>query len=307
MTLHSLKKSLHTAQSSASNAYSAEQSISSMHVSGSFYNASAGDVFLNDAKDLYSAGQEAIHSNLPSEEKADILGDLEAAIQEMIDALWEQCENAIANAWAQAENSFNDGQDTINGDYLQDAISEWEDWAGDSWPDVDFGEYVSAVENAYDGEVWMRAFSETTNAPLGECMALQKEAMRLQAMLDALEAADDISNAFEAGLDGEPTFEDFTGELADDEKVVQDEIDYREEVKAEMKDEMEEMRGEMAEARGEEGMGEEERSWLERAAEEEEAWVAEDETATDITLGAAEYVTEGEIVIDVIEAGAFVL
>lgn len=113
------------------------------------------------------------------------------AVSEMEDELFDEFCATMYREWFAKEVQMNNGQITITEEHYLPAITDWLDRQQEVtgvdpssgavetiWPDdTDLGEYASMIQGRYSADVWMRAFTDTTESPIGPCEQIREAAV----------------------------------------------------------------------------------------------------------------------------------
>jgi len=113
------------------------------------------------------------------------LGLIYEALNFIVDELFQMYCETMYMAWSSHEVAMNNGQITLTETYFFPEITNFlaeqlntGPLGEQRWPfDTNTWDYAFQIEQAYDMDVWIRAFSDTTNSPIAVCEEIRETAV----------------------------------------------------------------------------------------------------------------------------------
>lgn len=109
-----------------------------------------------------------------------------------VDEAYDTMASGLVEHWDSTAASFNNGQQSIYGYYLENELYSFLDSAQEAWPWVESNEYVYGMYSAYDTDVLERAFSDAIWSPvdnMDEVIGTAQELYMLAEMVEAIAEA----------------------------------------------------------------------------------------------------------------------
>lgn len=122
--------------------------------------------------------------------------DFQDALDGISNYYFLEMKDEIADSWGQYTEAMNDGQFSLEVDYMVDAIVGWEAQAQETWPwGVSSGDYEAACFEAFDFDVLVRAFSEAISGPsvaIDRCIDNAQVAAVMSLVIDIIDTVIEI-------------------------------------------------------------------------------------------------------------------
>lgn len=111
------------------------------------------------------------------------------AIRMMAYSLVHVYNETLEAFWLQGLMEMNHGQLSITFNHYLEEIKAHQEMALTEWPEVEPEDYVLAIMDAYDEDVWGRAFTDLTDAPVPTLQYLVNQAKAINSLADAIETS----------------------------------------------------------------------------------------------------------------------